>query len=75
MVTCYLRYVIDAARLAEFERYAKLWIPLVEKFGGYGTDISCRLRVPAISRSLYLRFRVSQRTKPIEPSRSLTQSA
>ena len=34
MVTCYLRYVIDAARLAEFEHYAKLWIPLVEKFGG-----------------------------------------
>ena len=34
MVTCYLRYVIDATRLAEFEHYAKLWIPLVEKFGG-----------------------------------------
>jgi hypothetical protein len=34
MVTCYLRYVIDAGRLAEFEHYAKLWIPLVEKFGG-----------------------------------------
>ena len=34
MVTCYLRYVIDAARLTEFEHYAKLWIPLVEKLGG-----------------------------------------
>ena len=34
MVTCYLRYVVDSARLAEFEHYAKLWIPLVEKFGG-----------------------------------------
>jgi uncharacterized protein (DUF1330 family) len=34
MVTCYLRYVIDATRVAEFEHYAKLWIPLVEKFGG-----------------------------------------
>jgi hypothetical protein len=34
MVTCYLRYVVDAARLADFERYARLWIPLVEKFGG-----------------------------------------
>jgi uncharacterized protein (DUF1330 family) len=34
MVTCYLRYVIDPNQLAEFERYAKLWIPLVEKFGG-----------------------------------------
>jgi len=34
MVTCCLRYVIDPSRLADFERYAKLWIPLVEKFGG-----------------------------------------
>jgi uncharacterized protein (DUF1330 family) len=34
MVTCYLRYVIDPSRLADFERYAKLWIPLVERFGG-----------------------------------------
>ncbi len=34
MVTCYLRYVIDPFRLKEFEIYAKLWIPLVEKFGG-----------------------------------------
>ena len=34
MVTCFLRYVIDATRLAEFEHYAKLWIPLVERFGG-----------------------------------------
>ena len=34
MVTCYLRYVIDPYRLAEFEHYAKLWIPLVERFGG-----------------------------------------
>ena len=34
MVTCYLRYVIDPNQLAVFERYAKLWIPLVEKFGG-----------------------------------------
>lgn len=34
MITCYLRYIIDPYRLAEFEHYAKLWIPLVEKFGG-----------------------------------------
>lgn len=34
MVTCFLRYVIDPARVAEFEHYAKLWIPLVEKLGG-----------------------------------------
>ena len=34
MVTCYLRYVIDPSKVKEFEHYAKLWIPLVEKFGG-----------------------------------------
>ena len=34
MVTCYLRYVIDPQKLEEFEHYAKLWIPLVNKFGG-----------------------------------------
>ncbi|MGF1766407.1 NIPSNAP family protein [Enterovibrio makurazakiensis] len=34
MVTCYLRYVIDPAKTAEFEQYAKMWIPLVNKFGG-----------------------------------------
>jgi hypothetical protein len=34
MVTCYLRYVIDPYKLAEFERYGRMWIPLVQKFGG-----------------------------------------
>jgi hypothetical protein len=34
MVTCYLRYVIDPNMLGEFEAYAKMWIPLVERFGG-----------------------------------------
>ncbi|MEH6580251.1 MAG: NIPSNAP family protein [Amphritea sp.] len=34
MVTCYVRYVIDPYKLAEFEHYAKLWIPLVNKLGG-----------------------------------------
>lgn len=34
MVTCYLRYIIDPFKLREFEHYAKLWIPLVERFGG-----------------------------------------
>ena len=34
MVTCYLRYIVDAYKLKEFEHYGKLWIPLVEKFGG-----------------------------------------
>jgi len=34
MITCYLRYVIDPSKVNEFEHYGKLWIPLVEKFGG-----------------------------------------
>lgn len=34
MVTCYLRYVIDPDKLEEFEKYARMWMPLVEKFGG-----------------------------------------
>jgi hypothetical protein len=34
MITCYLRYVIDPYKLDEFEYYAKMWIPLVNKFGG-----------------------------------------
>ncbi len=34
MITCYLNYIIDPKKIKEFEHYAKLWIPLVEKFGG-----------------------------------------
>jgi len=34
MVAVYLRYIIDPVKTAEFEHYAKLWIPLVERFEG-----------------------------------------
>lgn len=34
MITCYLRYIIDPYKLLEFEEYARMWIPLVNKFGG-----------------------------------------
>ena len=34
MITCYIRYIVDPDKLVEFEHYGKLWIPLVEKFGG-----------------------------------------
>lgn len=34
MITCYLKYVIDPGKLEEFRTYAKLWIPLVDKFDG-----------------------------------------
>lgn len=34
MITCYLRYKIDMHQIPEFEAYARMWIPLVERFGG-----------------------------------------
>lgn len=34
MITCYIHYVIDPKKVSQFEHYAKLWIPLVGKFGG-----------------------------------------
>jgi len=34
MVTCHLRYIIDPYKRSEFEHYGRLWIPLVERFGG-----------------------------------------
>ena len=34
MVTCFLRYEIAPTKLPEFEHYAALWIPLVNRFGG-----------------------------------------
>lgn len=34
MITCYLKYVIDPYKVKEFEHYARLWIPLVSRFGG-----------------------------------------
>jgi hypothetical protein len=29
-----LNYVIDSYKIREFEKYAKMWIPVVNKFGG-----------------------------------------
>ncbi|MBC7923349.1 MAG: NIPSNAP family protein [Ferruginibacter sp.] len=34
MITCYLKYTIDPYKAADFETYAKLWIPLVNDMGG-----------------------------------------
>ena len=34
MITCYIRYVIDPYKIKDFEKYAKMWIPLVNKLGG-----------------------------------------
>jgi hypothetical protein len=34
VITCYLRYVIDPRKLADFEEYGRRWIDLVGRFGG-----------------------------------------
>jgi hypothetical protein len=34
LITCYLRYVVSPDKLTDFEHYARLWVRLVEKFGG-----------------------------------------
>lgn len=34
MITCYLRYTIDPYKVADFEHYARMWIPLVHRLGG-----------------------------------------
>lgn len=34
MITCYLKYVIDPYKVDDFEAYAKMWIPLVNQYGG-----------------------------------------
>ena len=34
MISCYLRYTIDLHKVAEFEAYARMWIPLVNRLGG-----------------------------------------
>ncbi|WP_136796072.1 NIPSNAP family protein [Desulfosediminicola ganghwensis] len=34
MITCYLKYLIDPYQVEAFEQYARMWIPLVNKFGG-----------------------------------------
>jgi hypothetical protein len=34
MVTCYIRYVIDAEKIAEFEAYSRMWLELLPRFGG-----------------------------------------
>lgn len=34
MIACHLRYIVNTARLREFELYARVWITLVNRFGG-----------------------------------------
>jgi hypothetical protein len=34
VITCYLRYTIGPGKLKEFEHYARVWMRLIEKYGG-----------------------------------------
>ncbi len=34
MITCYLVYEIDPAKLSDFERYSRFWLEAVPEFGG-----------------------------------------
>jgi hypothetical protein len=34
LVTCLIRYTIDQKRRAEFDHYARVWMRLIEKYGG-----------------------------------------
>ena len=34
MITCFIRYVVDESKLADFEQYACTWMSLIEKYGG-----------------------------------------
>ena len=34
MVTCFIRYTIDRDKVEAFEQYARVWMRLIEKYGG-----------------------------------------
>ena len=34
MITCHLRYIIDPAKVKEFETYGRMWIPITDRMGG-----------------------------------------
>ena len=34
MITCFLEYRIDPKKTAEFERYGRMWMELIARFGG-----------------------------------------
>jgi hypothetical protein len=34
LITCFLRYTINPAKLEDFAHYARVWMRLIEKYGG-----------------------------------------
>ena len=34
MITCFIRYTVDPNKITDFEQYARVWMKLIEKYGG-----------------------------------------
>ncbi len=34
MITCHVKYVIDPYKVEQFEKYARLWLPILTRMGG-----------------------------------------
>lgn len=34
MITCLIRYMIERDKIPDFEKYARIWMHLIEKYGG-----------------------------------------
>lgn len=73
MITCYLRYEIDPSKLKEFETYGRMWIPLVNRFGGThhgyflpgeGPDYIALALFSFPSLAAYEQYRIKSRTDP-----------
>ncbi len=56
MVTCFLRYEIDSAKIKEFEHYGKLWIHLIHRLEESITATYCLPKAQATSHWLRLPF-------------------
>ncbi|WP_315981955.1 NIPSNAP family protein [Aliamphritea spongicola] len=75
MVTCHIRYEIDPAKVQAFETYARMWLPLVTKFGGQhhgyflpheGKNYEAFAAFSFESMAAYEEYREKwQRTKPV----------
>jgi len=54
MITCHVRYQIDAQKIDDFERFARAWMELVDRSGG--THHGCFLPAEGASDIAYALF-------------------
>jgi hypothetical protein len=47
LTTCHLRYFIDPDKVAAFEHYARVWMRLIEKYGGTHHGYFVAVETPA----------------------------